>query len=146
MTNQNPPSKKMTVRRIVSILAIFYGFLFLFTQTVKLFRPTTAEAEMAALPFGLFDWGFVWADTLVIVPMLLLGGLLLTGGLFRWGALFIFCGMGINLYATIFFIVGLYAVDYHLSIPELTFLLITAFLGVLCMVYLAFALFVDGQN
>ncbi|MBN2001689.1 hypothetical protein JW935_29380 [candidate division KSB1 bacterium] len=140
------PSKTLTIRRIVSILAIFYGFLFLFTQTGKLLQPLTAETEMAKLPFGLFDWGYVWADTLIIVPMLLIGGTLLPGKQFRLGALLIFGGMGINLYATVFFIVGLSAVDYFLGLPEKTFLLLTAFLGLVCMVYLAFALTHDGTK
>jgi hypothetical protein len=126
---------------IVGLLAFLYGVLFFITQTSKLFSPESAEADMLKEPFGLFDWGFVWADTVFLGLMLLIGGILL---LFlsgdrarRLGHLLAFAGFAMNLYATIFFVVGLQAAGEPMSGGELAVNTAFAFVGLLCMIWSA---------
>lgn len=95
---------------------------------------------MLELPLGRFDWGFVWADTLVPMPMLIGGALLLLGRRNRLGLLLIFGGCAINLYATIFFIVGLDALGKPIVGGDWVVLVATALMGVFCMMYAAIVL------
>ena len=123
---------------MVALISTLYGVLFFIIQTSKLFRPEAAAAEMAEWPCGLFDWGYVWSDTLILGPLLLVGGiLLLLRNSSRLGQLFAFTGFAINLYATIFLYVGLRTVDFSMSDGEWAFLVVPAFIGLLCMIYLA---------
>ena len=129
---------------LVGLLAFLYGVLFFITQTSKLFSPESAEVEMLKEPFGLFDWGFVWADTVFLGLMLLIGGILLlflsSDRARRLGHLLAFAGFAMNLYATIFFIVGLQAAGEPMSGAELAVNTVFAFVGLLCMIWSAFVI------
>jgi len=109
-------------------------------QTSKLFRVETAELEMAEMPFGRFDWGFVWADTLVAGPLLVIGGIFYVFRN-RWksyiGGLLIFSGFTVNLYAMIFFIIGLQAAGHPMAASEFIVNLIFTLLGIMCMISIA---------
>jgi hypothetical protein len=120
---------------LVVLFALVGGLLFLVIQTSKLFQPQAAEAEMLRLPLGRFDWGFVWADTLVPMPMLIGGALCVLWSRSRLGLLLIFGGCAINLYATIFLIVGFDAVGKPVVGADWVSLVVLALLGVLCMIY-----------
>ena len=105
--------KAEPIRHLIGILSIILGLLFFLMQTRKLFMPGAAEAEMVELPFGRFDWGYVWADTLVSGPMLLFGGFLMIWGgkrFQRLGQMFAFTGFTLNVYAMIFFWIGFIAI------------------------------------
>ena len=125
-------------RKLVAAYSIIIGMLFFAMQTSKLFRPEAAEQEMAHMPFGLFDWGFVWADTLYAGPALIVGGILylLRRGFFiHLGGLLLFSGFAINIYAMIFFFVGLNAVGQSMESSEIVMNLMFTILGIVCMVY-----------
>ena len=127
--------------KVVAVLSLLYGLAFFLLNTSKLFRPAAAEEEMAKLPYGLFDWGYVWSDTLVMGPLFAIGGILLmlrSGS--RLGQLFAFTGFAVNLYATIFLYVGCTAVEFALGTGELLFLLLPGFIGLFAMVYLGKAI------
>lgn len=133
--------KSDPLTHLAGALSIFYGLAFVAAQTTRLFRPEAAEAAMAKTPYGLFDWGFVWADTVVIVPLFIAGGILLL-----WkssnplGPVFAFSAFSMNLYATIFFIIGLDAAGKPMSVGALALNSCLAFLGMLAMVWLCIAL------
>ena len=127
-------------RLVISTYSILVGLLFFAMQTSKLFRVETSELEMAEMPFGLFDWGFVWADTLVAGPMLLIGGIVLLFGnrqMFRLGGLLVFSGFTVNLYAMIFFVIGLNAMGHPMAVSEFVVNLIFTMLGLMCMISIA---------
>ena len=126
------------VKWLVALFSAFTGIMFFVMQTGKLFRPEAAAAEMAKYPIGVFDWGFVWADTFVPGPLLLIGGILFLLKNSRIGLLFIFCGFTINLYAMIFFAVGLHAVGSALTGEEILVNAIWTLLGFVCMVVAAY--------
>jgi len=133
--------KSDPISHLIALYAIFGSLLFFFIQTGKLFRPEAAEAEMLGSPLGRFDWGFVWADTFVPGPLLLVGGLCLLWGSHCFGQLLIFTGFAVNLYATIFLLIGFQALGKPLVGADLVFILVTAFLGLLGMIWLAMAIF-----
>ena len=116
-----------------------FGSIWLFAvQTGKLFRIEEAAAEMADSPAGQFEWGFVWSDTLVLGPFVLLGGLFLICRRTRLlGHLLAFCGFAINLYTTVFILVGYWAGGKPWGVGQTLVLLLTAVLGAVCMVYSA---------
>jgi len=123
---------------IVAIYAMIGGILFFIMQTSKLFRIEAAEIEMAESPLGLFDWGYVWADTLLIVPFLFVGGILLLMRnrlVHRLGRLLIFAGFLLHLYAIIFFFIGLRAIGQPVSATEFWLNIIFTILGVISMIY-----------
>ena len=98
---------------LIGLFSILLGILFFLIQTVKLFHPERAEIEMAELPFGRFDWGYVWADTFFTIPLLIIGGILLLmicRRAQRLGQMLTFAGLAINVYAMFFFWVGFAAV------------------------------------
>ena len=133
---------------LIALFAIVAGLLFFAMQTSKLFRPEAAEAEMRHLPFGLFDWGYVWSDTIVAGPALFLGGILLLWGgarSLRLGQILTFAGFALNLYAIIFFTIGLRAVGEPLAGSELWFNVIITILGLASMVYLAYRNVIGGH-
>jgi len=133
--------KSDPLMHVVALISILYGGLFFIIQTSKLFRPEAAAVEMAEWPCGLYEWGYVWSDSLVLGPLLLAGGiLLLLRSSSRLGQLFAFTGLAINLYATIFLYVGLRTVEFSMSDGEWTFLIVPAFIGLLCMIHLARAI------
>jgi hypothetical protein len=116
-----------------------FGAVWVFAeQTAKLWRIEAAGAQMADSPAGRFEWGFVWSDTLVFGPFLLLGGLfLIARRTRRQGHLFAFSGFAINLYATIFLWVGYWAGGQPLGLQQVLILLPTSLLAAVCMVYSA---------
>ena len=122
---------------VVALYAFMGGLMFLFIQTGKLLQPQAAEQEMLLSPLGRFDWGFVWADTLVPMLMLIGGALCVLWERYRLGLLLIFGGCAINLYATIFLIVGFNAVGKPMAGADFIILVVEALLGVGCMVYAA---------
>ena len=131
-------SKADPLMVVVALISTLYGVLFFVIQTSKLFKPEATSAEMARWPCGQYDWGYLWSDTLVLGPLLLVGGvLLLLRSSSRLGQLFSFTGFAINLYATIFLYIGLRTVDFSMSDGEWAFLVVPAFVGLLCMIYLA---------
>jgi len=122
----------------IALYAIFGSLWFFIEQTSKLFRPQAAKAAMLDSALGQFDWGFVWADTFVPAPLLLVGGmLLLLWSSSRLGQLFAFAGFAINLYATIFLIIGLRALGHPIVGTNLFVLVLVALLGLLSMIWLA---------
>ncbi|MBU1694170.1 MAG: hypothetical protein KJ726_11340 [Verrucomicrobia bacterium] len=131
------------------VYAILVGILFFAMQTTKLWRPEAAEAEMAKMPFGRFDWGYVWADTLVPGPALLAGGILLLirrRAARNLGRLLVFAGFALNLYAMIFFWVGLEVVGQPLAAGELWMNLAFTILGVLVMIHVALQAMREGRT
>jgi hypothetical protein len=128
---------------LIAALAILGGLAFFLVQTSRLFRPESAEIELATLPLGRFNWGFVWSDTLVAGPALLVGGILLLTRkpwIGRLGQLLAFTGFAINLYALIFFWIGLAAIGQPMLGAELWSIVVLTLLSVLCMIYLAIEL------
>ena len=120
---------------LVVIFSIFTGIIFFVIQTTKLFRPEEAEKEMLKLPIGLYDWGYVWSDTLVAGPALLIGGLLLIYGNKALGYLLIFTGFAINLYAMIFLFIGFNILGAPIVGFDLYLNAVWTLLGILCMIY-----------
>jgi len=124
------------VTHVIAAYAMLGGLAFLLMQTGKLLDPVAAEAEMRAMPFGLFDWGFVWADTLVPAPLLLLGGALVMLGRQRPGRLLVFGGMAVNLYAMLFFYFGFQATAFEVSSGEMIGNAVLTLLCVASMIWL----------
>ncbi|MBC8484532.1 MAG: hypothetical protein ISS16_03670 [Ignavibacteria bacterium] len=140
MENNNSISnikKYSPVLILVSIFSIFTGLMFFIMQTGKLFTPEEAEAEMLKLPMGLFDWGYVWSDTIIAGPSLFIGGMLLIWGNKALGHLLVFTGFAINLYAMIFLFIGFNVVGSPIVGFDLYLNVIWTLLGMLCMVYCA---------
>ena len=132
--------KVRLITYLIAGYAVACGMGFFIMQTGKLLRPEAANIEMASFPLGRFDWGYVWSDTLVAGPALLIGGIvLLARSRFaqRLGQLLVFTGFAINLYAMIGFWVGFWAIGQPMHGPELWINIILTFLGVLCMIHLA---------
>jgi drug/metabolite transporter (DMT)-like permease len=125
------------IKHLIAFLTLLCGLLFFALQSSKLFRPEAAEAEMQKLPFGRYDWGYVWSDTLVAGPLFILGGILLLGRRYRLGRLLSFAGFAINHYATIFLIIGFRTVGAPLSPADWFLLIFFGILGLLCMIYFA---------
>lgn len=122
---------------MVVIFSIFTGLMFFIMQTGKLFRPEDAEKEMLELPIGLYDWGYVWSDTLVAGPALVIGGLLLAWGNKALGHLLIFTGFAINLYAMIFLFIGFNILGAPITGFDLYLNAAWTLLGILVMIYCA---------
>lgn len=139
---------RTSITNAIASYAILGGMAFFFMQSEKLLRPESAESEMAALPLGSYNWGYVWSDTLVAGPALLLGGifLLLRNGMMqRLGQLLAFTGFAINLYAMIGLWVGYWALGSPMQGAELWINIVLTFLGVLSMIYLAVQL-ITGER
>lgn len=133
-----PRLKERMADYTVAFYCVFGSVWVFAEQTAKLFRVETAAAEMADSPAGQFEWGFVWSDTLVLGAFLLIGGLLLLARQTRMrGHLIAFSGFAINLYATVFILVGYWAGGRPLSLRQTLLLVITALLGAVCMIYSA---------
>jgi len=132
--------KQKFIKLLVTIYALASGILFFIYQTTRIFRPEATEAEMIVAPTGLFDWGFVWADSLIIIPLMITGGIFLLVRnlkLLRLGYLFVFTGFTLNLYGILFFFVGLAAVGEPVSGWDLWFNVVFTLLGLACMFYCA---------
>jgi hypothetical protein len=141
--------KSRLVVYLIAALAILGGLAFFLMQTSRLLRPESAEIELATLPLGRFNWGFVWSDTLVAGPALLVGGILLLARkpwIGRLGQLLAFTGFAINLYAMIFLWIGLAAIGQPMRGAELWNIAVLTFLGVLCMIYLGIQLARGGPE
>jgi hypothetical protein len=137
------------ITHLSAVYAILGGLAFFVIQSVKLLRPVSADSEMATSPLGRFDWGYVWSDTLVAGPALLLGGIaLLIHSRFaqRLGQLLTFTGFTINLYAMICLWVGYSAIGRPMQGFELWSNIILTALGVLCMIYLGIQIVRDGEH
>jgi hypothetical protein len=107
---------------LIGAFSTIMGLLFFGYQTRKLFDHEAAKHEMTELPFGEFDWGYVWSDTLIAGPILLIGGLLLLIGRLRGvrlGRLLVFAGLSINIYAMIFLWVGFAAVGEPIPLSQM---------------------------
>ena len=130
--------KSDPLTHLIGFWAIIYGVLLAIMQTTKFFRPDAAELEMLEMPIGLFDWGFVWSDTIIMVPLLLAGGvLILWRSRNHLGQLLAFSGFAINLYAIGTLAIGLQRAGDPLSAGELTINIFVALLGLLCMIRIA---------
>ena len=128
------------VTQLIGLYSSLLGLLFFLMQTKKLFASEVAEAEMADLPFGRFDWGYVWSDTLVAGPTLLIGGfLILMGGRrrLRLGRMLSFAGLTINVYAMVFLLIGFAAVGEPITGGILWLDAILVVICVLSAIYLA---------
>jgi len=120
----------------VACYCVFGSVWIFLEQTAKLFRIEASSAEMGDSPMGQFGWGFVWSDTLMLGPFLLIGGLLLLSRRTRTlGHLLAFSGLATNLYASVFILVGYWAGGKPLGSGQTFILLFTASLGAVCMVY-----------
>ncbi|MBI5474396.1 MAG: hypothetical protein HY961_18825 [Ignavibacteriae bacterium] len=131
---------RTAVTYLIATYAILGGMAFFFMQSEKLLRPESAESEMASLPLGRYNWGYVWSDTLVAGPALLVGGIFLllrNSAMHRLGQLLAFTGFAINLYAMIGLWVGYRALGSPMHGAELWMNIVLTFLGVLCMISLA---------
>ena len=135
--NMSQKIKHSPVSIMVVIFSIFTGLMFFILQTGKLFRPEEAEKEMLELPIGLYGWGYVWSDTLVAGPALVIGGLLLAWGNKALGHLLIFTGFAINLYAMIFLFIGFNILGAPIVGFDLYLNAVWTGLGILCMIYCA---------
>ncbi len=125
---------------LIACYAILGGSAFFVIQTSKLLRPNSADAEMATLPLGRFNWGYVWSDTLVAGPALLVGGILLIAKKSlhrRLGRLFAFTAFAINLYAMIGIWIGFSAIGRPMHGIELWSNIVLTLFGVLGMIHLA---------
>ncbi|MBN2541802.1 hypothetical protein JXI42_02965 [bacterium] len=154
--NKQPFFKRFKAKPIIHLIGIYavlLGVLFFILQTRKLFMPAAAELEMRKLPFGLLDWGFVWADTILSGPLLVLGGLFILSaraGIQRLGKTFVFAGLAINTYAMIFFWIGYAAIGE--TVPDAiwgSILLSDPIFFLLCllsMVYLALNVTKDAKH
>jgi energy-converting hydrogenase Eha subunit C len=94
---------------------------------------------MAASPIGRYEWGYVWSDTLVAGPALLIGGiavLLRSQPVRRIGQLLAFAGFAINLYAMIGIWIGFRALGRPMQGALLWANVALTAAGVLCMAYL----------
>jgi len=120
---------------VVGVLSLLTGALFIAAQTSKLFRAEAAAAEMAEMPIGLTDWGFVWADTVVMVPAFLIGAVCLFLGASRAGALLVFAGFAVNVYASLFFLIGFPAAGAPLPASEAGVLIVEIAISLLCMAW-----------
>jgi hypothetical protein len=124
---------------LIALYAIFGGATFFLIQTSKLLRPVSAGIEMVGQPLGLFNWGYVWSDTLVAGPTLLIGGILLLSSnryAQRLGRLLAFTGFMINLYAMICLWTGFWAIGQPMHGAELWTNVALTFLGILCAIEL----------
>jgi hypothetical protein len=141
-TQSHLPTLKQRAADCAIALYCVFGSIWLFAvQTGKLFRIDEAAAEMADSPAGQFEWGFVWSDTLVLGPFVLIGSILLIGRRTRLlGHLLAFSGFAINLYTTVFILVGYWAGGKPWGVGQTLVLLVTAVLGAVCMVYSAIVL------
>lgn len=129
------------VNTLIALYAVIGSILFFIIQTAKLFRYDAAEKEMLTQPMGLFDWGFVWADTMVSAPFLLAGGILLlvpARHCRRIGTLLTFSGFALNLYAMITLWIGLWKLGHPMTPGEFWFDFGLTLLGILGMIFLAF--------
>ncbi len=131
--------KTSILRAMIGVYAILGGAAFFLIQTMKILKPSLAKTEISQFPLGRFDWGFIWSDTLVPGPLLLIGGILLLvrdRTARRLGQLFAFAGFAINLYAMIILWIGLAAVGQPMGGAMLWLNMILTGLGALCMVFL----------
>jgi hypothetical protein len=141
--------KSKIITYLVAFYAILGGIAFLVIQTGKLLRPASADAGMASLPLGRFNWGFVWSDTLVAGPLLLLGGFLMltpNHSALRLGNLLTFTGFTINLYAMICLWIGFYAIGHPMQGIELWSNIFLTFLGVLGMIHIGMQTIREAKN
>ncbi len=128
---------------LIAFYAILGGLTFFLVQTSKLFRPESAEIEMITSPIGRYDWGYVWSDTVIAGPALLIGGialLLRNIRVQRIGQLLVFTGFAINLYAMVCIWVGLWALGHPMKGSLLWINIILTALGVFCMTNLGIKL------
>lgn len=143
MDNKKKINKRDTrdpVNIIIGWLSIVFGLLFVYSQTLKIFNPELSEIGMKTLPIGLFDWGFTWADTIIIVPFLVIGGVLLVGKnlgkqLENFGLLLLFGGYLINFYDMIVFYFGYSAIGPSLEGGLFWELIITGFIAFFLMIW-----------
>jgi len=134
---------KMTslLNALVGLYAIIGSIAFFLIQTGKLCRPESTEKEMLNSPMGMFDWGFIWADTVVAGPFLLIGGIFLflrSQILQKIGNLLVFSGFAINLYAMITLWIGLWKIGQSMAPGQFWMDLILTVFGILGMVFIAF--------
>ncbi|UCE17249.1 MAG: hypothetical protein JSV84_10130 [Gemmatimonadota bacterium] len=116
--------------KVIAVLSVEYSLAFFLLEKSKLFRPAAAEEGMAKLPYGRFDWGYVWPDQLVLGPLFLIGGMVtVIRSNSRLGRLFAVTGFAMNLYATIFLYPGFLAVVYRSGTGESLFLLLPGLIG-----------------
>jgi hypothetical protein len=128
-----------TANILVGLYAVAGSIAFLVIQTGKLFRYETADKEMISGPLGLLDWGFVWADTLLPMPFLLIGGIFLftrSRILYRTGRFLVFSGFAINLYAMIVLWIGLWKIGHPMSAGLFWMNVVLTFFGALGMIFL----------
>jgi len=125
---------------LIALYAILAGILFFLIQTVKIFSPDTTTADMANKPLGYFDWGFIWADTLVAGPALFFGGvfmILRNRSIRKIGGLLVFAGFAINLYAMIAIWIGFPLIGQPTPGNFMWTTVVLTFLGVLAMIWIA---------
>lgn len=131
--------KTRPIAYAIAIFAILGGVAFFIIQSSKLLTPGSSEIEMATQPLGLYEWGYVWSDTLAAGPSLLSGGIFMLvrkRAIRRIGQLLVFTGFAINLYAMIGLWVGLDAIGEPMLGTELWLNIFLTLLGCLSMVYL----------
>lgn len=128
------------ITHLIAVISLIMGLTFAGIQIGKLIQPEDAGLSMLKLPIGLLDWGFVWADTLLVMPFLIIGGLCLLGGSYRFGRIFTFAGWSLNLYGSIVFIIGFRALGTPLTGSELLSAAIGILLSLMSMVWLMWTL------
>lgn len=132
--------KSDPITHLIAIITLIIGFIFAGVQIGKLIQPGTAEISMLNLPIGLMDWGFVWADTIMVVPLLIIGALCLLGGYKNFGRIFTFAGWTLNLYGTLVFIIGFQALKNPLTGSELLSAIISILLALSFITWLLWTL------
>lgn len=128
------------ITHLIAALSLVIGLIFAGIQIGKLIQPDAAQLSMKTLPIGLMDWGFVWADTILVTPLLIIGALCLLGGSKRFGRILTFSGWTVNLYSTLIFIIGFQALKNPLAGSELLSAIISILLALICMAWLLWTL------
>jgi hypothetical protein len=122
---------------ITGLFSLIIGFLFLYEQLGKILSPEHALQDIALSPIGYSEWGFIWSDLIICVPLFIIGGLLLLLGRYSLGRIFTFSAWALSVYATMFFIISYQSLGKPLLGYEIVGGIIGILIGLIFMAYLA---------
>jgi hypothetical protein len=125
------------------LFAVIIGIFFAYVQLGMVLRPEHAMLLINNSPIGPAEWGFIWSDLIITVPLFILGGFFLVLGSYPLGRILTFSAWAINVYGTLFFIIAFQALGKPLLGYELVGGIIGILIGLIFMVYLAGSMFKD---